>query len=98
MGKESGAAHLGEDMTDDQITAIWNSMPGGHAGFYKEWGYQQFARKLLEAVEKPAPDLQPLKAELRWCIDHASGPRTESTLRWALEIVEAMEQTTEEQR
>ncbi|MFM0503891.1 hypothetical protein [Paraburkholderia caffeinilytica] len=33
-------------------------------------------------------DLDQLKAELRWCIEHASGPRTESTLRWALEMLE----------
>lgn len=33
-------------------------------------------------------DTRQLKAELRWCIEHASGPRTESTLRWALEVLE----------
>ena len=33
-------------------------------------------------------DLEQLKDELRWCIDHASGPRTEIALRWALETLE----------
>jgi len=88
----------GYPMTGDEIEAIWNRMPGGHEGFCKQWGYVQFARKLLETVEKPVSDLQPLKAELRWCLENASGPRTEATLRWAIEVLEEMGQTTEEQR
>lgn len=37
-------------MTDDEIIAIWEGMPGGYSGFLKEWGYLQFANKLLEAA------------------------------------------------
>ncbi|HEX7909948.1 MAG TPA: hypothetical protein VF534_17910 [Paraburkholderia sp.] len=86
-------------MTDNQITAIWDGMPGGFSGFCVHWGYQQFARKILEAVGKPAPDTEPVKDELRWCIDNGMyGPRTEAALMWALEVIEAAEQTSEEGR
>ncbi|WP_175777455.1 hypothetical protein [Burkholderia anthina] len=37
-------------LTDDEITAVWNSMPGGFDGFLKSWGYIQFARALLEGA------------------------------------------------
>jgi hypothetical protein len=34
-------------------------------------------------------DTEPLKTELRWAIDNGMhGPRTEATLRWALETLE----------
>jgi hypothetical protein len=40
-------------------------------------------------------DTQQLKAELRWAIDNGMhGPRTEATLRWALET---LEEITEEE-
>lgn len=79
-------------MTDDEITAIWNGMPGGHAGFLIDWGYLTFARKLLETAERPAPELQPLKEELRFCVDNGQfGPRTGAALRWAIEAIEAIE-------
>jgi hypothetical protein len=38
-------------LTNEQITDIWNSMPGGCDGFLKSWGYIQFARALLAASE-----------------------------------------------
>lgn len=34
-------------LTPERISDLWNGMPGGHDGFCKQWGYQQFA----EAVE-----------------------------------------------
>jgi hypothetical protein len=72
-------------MTDDQITAIWDGMPGK---FMVEWGYQQFARKVLEAVERPTPDLVPLKTELRWCLENGMyGQRTGLALQWALDLL-----------
>jgi hypothetical protein len=75
-----------DTMTNNEITAIWESMPGK---FMVDWGYQQFAHKLLEAVERPVPDLQPLKAELRFCVENGTyGPRTGATLRWAMETLE----------
>lgn len=37
-------------------------------------------------------DTQQLKAELRWCLENASGPRTEATLRWAIEVLEEIEE------
>ncbi|MBR8360139.1 hypothetical protein KDW10_22660 [Burkholderia vietnamiensis] len=33
-------------LTDEQITEVWNSMPGGYDGFLKSWGYIQFARRI----------------------------------------------------
>ncbi|WP_321913512.1 hypothetical protein [Paraburkholderia sp. J11-2] len=42
-------------------------------------------------------DLAELKAELKWCIEHGNrGPRTESTLLWALELIEDLEREREE--
>lgn len=38
-----------------------------------------------------APDLDTLKAELQWYIANSAGPRTESTLMWALSLVEEIE-------
>lgn len=36
-------------------------------------------------------DLQELKAELQWCLEHGNrGPRTEAALLWALEVVNEM--------
>ena len=37
-------------MTNQQIDAIFNAMPGGVQGFCREFGYQQFARAVLEAA------------------------------------------------
>jgi hypothetical protein len=38
-------------ITDDQIDAIANSMPGGMDGFLKGWGWRQFAREVLALRE-----------------------------------------------
>ncbi|SDH11638.1 hypothetical protein SAMN05216466_107156 [Paraburkholderia phenazinium] len=81
-------------MTNNEITAIWESIPGK---FMVDFGYQQFAHRLLEAVEIRTSDIKPLAAELRWCLANAPGPRTEAALQWALDTLEEMEQTTEEQ-
>ncbi|QGZ66410.1 hypothetical protein [Paraburkholderia acidisoli] len=37
-------------MTNDEIAAIWNGMPGGYDGFCKTWGFIQFARRILEVA------------------------------------------------
>jgi hypothetical protein len=37
-------------------------------------------------------DLDQLKAELQWCLEHGNrGPRTEAALLWALELVAELE-------
>lgn len=49
-GKEDAQARYEPrpPLTDERIDRIAESMPGGVAGFLKEWGWRQFAR----AVEK----------------------------------------------
>lgn len=37
-------------LTDEQIDAIADAMPGGLEGFIKGWGWRQFARAVLEAT------------------------------------------------
>ena len=39
-----------EPLTDEQIDAIADAMPGGLKGFMKGWGWRQFARAVLEAT------------------------------------------------
>jgi hypothetical protein len=42
-------------------------------------------------------DLAELKAELLYCLTNGQhGPRTECALRWALELIEEMEEKREE--
>ena len=36
-------------LTDEQIDAIANGMPGGLDGFLKGWGWRQFARAVIDA-------------------------------------------------
>jgi hypothetical protein len=38
-------------LTDEQIDAIAEGMPGGLDGFSKGWGWRQFARAILQAVQ-----------------------------------------------
>lgn len=40
-------AALAESVTDAQIDAVWDSMPGGRDGFLTQWGYRTFAREVL---------------------------------------------------
>lgn len=42
-----------EPLTDKQIDAIAESMPGGPDGFLNGWGWRQFARAVLEAAPQP---------------------------------------------
>lgn len=35
-------------LSDEQIDAIADGMPGGLGGFLKTWGWRQFARKILD--------------------------------------------------
>lgn len=39
-------------LTDDEIDAIAESMPGGLDGFLKQWGWRQFARALLAKAQQ----------------------------------------------
>jgi hypothetical protein len=43
-------AERAETISDEQIQAVWQSMPGGPDGFRKQWGFNQFARAILELV------------------------------------------------
>ncbi|MDR8102489.1 hypothetical protein KPB04_12195 [Burkholderia cenocepacia] len=38
-------------LTEEQITEVWNSMPGGYDGFLKSWGYIQFARRIEDLLK-----------------------------------------------
>ncbi|WEM00052.1 MULTISPECIES: hypothetical protein [Delftia] len=52
-------------LSDEQIDAIADGMPGGLGGFLKTWGWRQFARKILESSDVPnAPSLLPLAGKL----------------------------------
>jgi hypothetical protein len=85
------------EMTDDEIIAIWESMPGGAKGFCRDWGYLQFARRLIGERSSNPEDLPSLKAELQWAAsNNEDRPRTESAIRWALELVEELEEKQEE--
>ncbi|MFM0405311.1 hypothetical protein [Paraburkholderia dipogonis] len=37
-------------LSAERIADLWNGMPGGHDGFCKQWGYQQFARAVEDEV------------------------------------------------
>lgn len=37
-------------LTPERISDLWNGMPGGCAGFLKQWGYMQFARAVEAEV------------------------------------------------
>lgn len=37
-------------ISDDDIDAVFNSMPDGPQGFCKTWGYRDFAKKLMALV------------------------------------------------
>lgn len=39
-----------DPLTDEQIDAIADAMPGGLEGFMKGWGWRQFARAVIEAA------------------------------------------------
>lgn len=63
-GSESPAM-LRESLTDKQIDAIAESMPGGLDGFLKGWGWRQFARAVLEAAPQPPTIKECLTDELK---------------------------------
>ena len=37
-------------MNDEQIDAVFNTMPHGVSGFCKDWGYRHFAHAILDAA------------------------------------------------
>jgi len=51
------------EMTDEQIVAVWQSMPGGPDGWLKQFGYLQFARALLAAAPAAPAQAKPLPAD-----------------------------------
>jgi hypothetical protein len=68
-------------LSDEQIDAIADGMPGGLGGFMKTWGWRQFARKILDLRAPPtwepqfdcmAPGQEELAME--FCLEIA-GPR-----------------------
>ena len=40
-------------LSDEQIDAIADGMPGGLGGFLKTWGWRQFARKIIDLRAPP---------------------------------------------
>jgi len=47
----------------------------------------------LRTPDYAISDTQQLKEELRWCLSNGMhGPRTEATLRWAIEVLEEIEE------
>ncbi|ALK22109.1 hypothetical protein [Burkholderia cepacia] len=38
-------------LSDEQITEVWNSMPGGNDGFLKSWGYIEFGRRIEDLLQ-----------------------------------------------
>jgi hypothetical protein len=46
-------AHKPLPLSDEQIDAIADGMPGGLGGFLKTWGWRQFARKILDLRAPP---------------------------------------------
>ena len=68
-------------LSDEQIDAIADGMPGGLGGFMKTWGWRQFARKILNLRAPPTWEPQfdcmaPGQEELamQFCLEIA-GPR-----------------------
>lgn len=63
-----------EPLTDEQIDAIAESMPGGLDGFLKGWGWRQFARAVLEAAPQP-PTTEQSSAVVEECLTDELKPR-----------------------
>ncbi|MDH2234488.1 hypothetical protein N5K37_31715 [Delftia tsuruhatensis] len=68
-------------LSDEQIDAIADGMPGGLGGFLKTWGWRQFARKILDLRAPPTWEpgfdcMVPGQEELvmQFCLEIA-GPR-----------------------
>ncbi|KVP77489.1 hypothetical protein WJ92_02595 [Burkholderia ubonensis] len=40
-----------ESLTSEQVSEVWDSMPGGGDGFMKQWGYYQFALEILNRAQ-----------------------------------------------
>jgi hypothetical protein len=60
------SARVSAALTDDDITTIWQTMPGGPAGWLKSFGFLQFARAVEEWLrENPAPARALTAAEVR---------------------------------
>lgn len=49
-------------VSPERISELWNSMPGGCAGFMKQWGYYQFAQAVEDEVRATLLAAVPLVA------------------------------------
>lgn len=83
-------------LTESQIGAVFNSMPGGPQGFLIDWGYMQFARAIENAILGPELDedgRDALSSELQWAIaNNEDRPRTGLALQWALDALNEIEE------
>ena len=75
------AAQERKPLTDEQIDAVAEAMPGGVAGFMKQWGYRQFAQEILAMRAMPTWEpqfdcMEPAQEDLarKFCAEIA-GPR-----------------------
>lgn len=51
-------------LTPERISDLWNGMPGGCAGFMKQWGYYQFARAIEDEVRATLLAIPPQSSPL----------------------------------
>ena len=51
------------NLTDDEIEATMNAMPGGVDGYLKEWGWLTFADAVQERLRLKNAPAAPLRAE-----------------------------------
>lgn len=62
-------------MTDEEIDAIFEAMPGGVQGFCRDYGYRQFARAVLDAAGiEPGEGWRELVEQLIACHEDRSCP------------------------
>jgi hypothetical protein len=60
------------NLTDDEINATLNAMPGGLEGYLKVWGWLTFAEAVQERLRvKNAPEA-PLRPDMRATLEHVS--------------------------
>ena len=81
LQQDAGTAAQAVRLTEDEITTIWQTMPGGPAGWLKSFGFLQFARAVEEEVIErqspaPVPEQAPFSAENAAVIAHQVGEWT----------------------
>lgn len=50
VAQEGEQGSVPAELTDQSIEEVWNTMPGGAAGWLKQFGYRQFARSIARHV------------------------------------------------